>query len=144
MVDDSEHDAFFVERALKKSGVSTFFHAVEDGLQAISYLRRQGIYSDTDKFPFPNVLLCDLKMPRLDGFGLLEWLQKHTECKVIPTIVFSSSAHETDVHRSYVLGANAYLVKPHASEDLANLLKMTYQFWSACQVPEPPPGDHCL
>src|SRR4051794_18128687 len=143
MAEDSEEDVFFVKRALHKTGVELFFHAVADGLSAISYLRGEGEYSDREKFPFPNLLLTDLKMPRLDGFGILAWLQSHPECKVIPTIVFSSSALERDIHKAYVLGANAYLSKPNRLEELVDLILVTYKFWSRCETPVPPLGEKC-
>ena len=82
-------------------------------------------------------------MPGVDGFHLLEWLQAHQECKVIPTIVFSSSSHEGDIHRSYVLGANAYAVKPHDLQELTELIKSLHSFWNRCEVPMPPPNDRC-
>jgi CheY-like chemotaxis protein len=123
--------------------VGTFFHGVADGEEAVAYLRGEGRFADRQGFPFPNVLLVDLKMPGMDGFGLLEWLQHHPECKVIPTIVFSSSSVEKDVHQSYVLGANAFLVKPTTAEDLVDLIQMTYKFWSRCQTPPPPPSERC-
>lgn len=143
MADDSEHDALFVRRALEKSGVRHFFHAVLDGAEAIAYLQGQGPYGDRKQFPFPNVMLCDLKMPNIDGYAFLRWLQEHPDCKVIPTIMFTSSALESDVHESYVLGANAYLEKPSSPEDLAETIKSLHHFWSRCQVPLPPAGERC-
>jgi len=143
MIDDSEEDAFFVKRALDKSAVPYMFHAVVDGSLAIAYLRAQGDYSDREKFPFPNLLLCDLKMSGMDGFDMLRWLRDHPDCKVIPTVIFSSSSLESDIHQSYVLGANAYLEKPTSSDELAVTIQRLYEFWSRCQVPLPPPGERC-
>jgi CheY-like chemotaxis protein len=143
MVDDSEEDIFFVQRAFEKSGVADFFQSVKDGSEAISYLRAEGAFSDRGKFPFPNVLLTDLKMPGMDGFALLEWLQRHHECKVIPTIALTSSSIESDIHQVYVLGCNAYIVKPNDFNELVKTIKITYDFWSRCQTPKPPPGERC-
>jgi CheY-like chemotaxis protein len=143
MVDDSEEDIFFVKRAFEKSGVADFFRAVNDGKQAVAYLRGEGEFADRGKYMFPNVLLTDLKMPGMDGFGLLEWLQNHPDCKVIPTIAFTSSAIESDIHQVYVLGANAYIVKPNDFQELVNVIQLTYEFWSHCQTPVPPPRERC-
>jgi CheY-like chemotaxis protein len=143
MVDDSAEDVFFVKRALEKSNVRHVLYSVSDGAEAIAYLTGEHQYSDRQKFLFPNVLLCDLKMPGMDGFAVLEWLQSHPQCRVIPTIVFSSSSHESDVHRSYVLGANAYLEKPTTMEGLAETIRSLYSFWTKCEIPLPPPGGHC-
>jgi CheY-like chemotaxis protein len=143
MADDSEEDRFFVQRALAASGVGSFFQGVGDGSEAIDYLRGKGSFGDRKEYPFPNVLLLDIKMPGLGGFDVLKWLGKHPECKVIPTIVFSSSGHESDIHESYVLGANAFMVKPTSADELAHLIQLTYEFWSHCETPAPPPGQRC-
>lgn len=143
MADDSPDDAFFVQRALQQSGKGTFFHSVRDGREAIAYLRGEGPYGDRAQFQFPNAMLVDLKMPGMDGFGFLEWLNEHPECKVIPTIAFSSSAIDKDVHKVYALGGNAYIVKPNNFEDLVGLIKVTFDFWSRCQTPHPPKEERC-
>lgn len=143
MVDDTPEDIFFVERALKLSGVSDFFHAVSDGEEAIAYLRAEGKYVDRNAFPFPNALFLDLKMPGMNGFEVLRWLQEHPECKVIPTIAFSSSFLEEDIHEVYVLGGNAYLTKPTDLQELTELIQDSYKFWARCQTPQPPPGQRC-
>src|SRR3954471_20328755 len=143
MADDSEEDIFFVQRAFEKSGVADLFPSVRDGKEAIGYLRGEGAFSDRKKFPFPNVLLTDLKMPGMDGFALLEWLQEHTECKVIPTIALTSSSIERDIHAVYALGGNAYLVKPSSFNEMQAIVELIYQFWSRCETPHPPPGEKC-
>ena len=124
MVDDSEEDRFFVHRAFELSAVGKFFHGVGDGQEAIDYLQAKGSVSDRQQYPFPNVLLLDLKMPVISGFGVLQWLLDHPACKVIPTIVFGSSAIESDVHQAYVLGANAFIVKPASADDLVRLIQL--------------------
>lgn len=135
MADDSSDDVFFVQRALERSRFRDWFGAVSGGEEVISWLRAEGKYSDRDQYPFPTVLLLDLKMPGLGGFEVLEWLASHPECKVIPTIIFSSSAEESDVHRAYVLGANAYMVKPSSTEEMVELIGSMHQFWGRCQTP---------
>ncbi|HYG34623.1 MAG TPA: response regulator, partial [Clostridia bacterium] len=143
MVDDSEEDTFFVQTALQRSGAGQYFHAVSSVQEAINYMRGEGQFADRQKFPFPNALLVDLKMPGMDGFDLLRWLQQHPECKVIPTVVFSSSFLESDVHQVYVLGGNAFIAKPGSFEELLDLMQVTYNFWSRCQTPAPPSDEHC-
>ena len=143
MADDSEDDLFFVQRALDRSAVGKFFYGVKEGQEAIAYLSAEGKFEDRQNFPFPNLLLLDLKMPRLDGFGVLRWLQEHPHCRVLPTIVFTSSNLEKDVQEAYDLGANAFLMKPGHPEDLVQLIQITYQFWSHCQTPPLPPGQKC-
>ncbi len=143
MADDSESDRFFVQRALDSSGVGIFFRGVNDGQEAITYLQGKKPFEDRHEFPFPNILLVDLKMPGMDGFDLLRWLRANPGCQVIPTIVFSSSGIESDVHQAYALGANAFIVKPTSPGDLTRLIQLMYQFWSQCQIPAVPAGERC-
>jgi CheY-like chemotaxis protein len=70
MVDDSQDDVFFVQKALAKSGLDQSLNSVKDGQEAIAYLKGEGQFGDRCKYPFPNVILCDVKMPGMDGFGL--------------------------------------------------------------------------
>jgi CheY-like chemotaxis protein len=144
LADDQEEDHFLMQRALGKAGVEdAVLKTVFDGLETVKYLSGEGIYCDRSQFPFPNVVLTDLKMPKLDGFGFLRWARSHPECVVIPTIVFSSSGIPGDVKMAYELGANAYLVKPHGLQQLVDLVRLTYQFWSHCEIPPPPPYHKC-
>ena len=144
MADDSESDRFFVQRALEASRVGTFFFGVDDGQEAIDYLKGAGRFADRGAYPFPNILLLDIKMPRVDGFDVLKWLSDHPDCKVIPTVMFTSSAIESDIHQSYVLGVNAYMVKPTAFEELKALIQLMHRFWSHCHTPAPPVDQRCV
>jgi len=112
MIDDNGDDQAFVRYALEKSGAGRKVYAVHDPMEAIGYLCGKGEYADRDRFPVPNVVLCDLKMPGMDGFDFLRWLKRHPDCSVIPTIIFSNSGLPSDVREAYRLGANAYIRKP--------------------------------
>ena len=88
--------------------------AVPDGREAMHYILGEGKYSDASQHPVPDVILLDLKMPRVNGFEFLEWLRSKSppHYRVMPVVVMSSSALREDVDRAYELGANSYLVKP--------------------------------
>ncbi len=88
--------------------------AVQDGREAMHYLQAEGNFSDASKYPVPDVILLDLKMPRINGFEFLEWLRSRGphHYRFMPVVVMSSSALREDVDRAYELGANSYLVKP--------------------------------
>lgn len=138
MVDDSEEDQLLVRVALEKTGIDHCFRAVENGGQAVKYLQGEGVFSDRDQYPEPGLMLVDLKMPPLDGFELLEWLQQHRKYAVIPTIVFSSSAFDHDVDLAYELGASAYIVKPATLPELVSIIHKMFGFWGMCRLPSPP------
>src|SRR4051794_7914425 len=113
IAEDDEDEATLLSRAILKVNPESTFYIVRDGGEAIAFLKGEGKYCDRSQFPFPRVLITDLKMPKVDGFELLGWLHDHPECNVIPKIVFSASAIETDVIEAYKLGANVFFQKPN-------------------------------
>lgn len=135
LLEDNPDDVFFVQRALEETAAGHRLRAVENGEEGIAYLRGEGRYADRIAFPVPNIILTDLKMPRMSGFEFLTWLRKHPECSVIPTVVISSSAIESDVRKAYQMGANAFIRKPTALPELVNLIRVTYEYWSLCERP---------
>jgi len=139
MVEDDSADVVLLRRALEKGTGSHTLNVVNDGEEAVAYLCGRGQYADRSAFPFPNIILTDLKMPRMGGFDLLRWLHQHPECSVIPTIVFTGSAVASDVETAYSLGANSYMVKPSSLNDLMELVQSTSNYWSRCERPPPRP-----
>ena len=111
---------------------------VRDGQEALDYLGGKGKHEDRQAFPFPDVLLIDLKMPIVSGLEVLWWLFKHPECNVLPTIVFSTSNNPSDIKRAYDLGASAYFVKPLQFDELTDILESTFKFWGKCVKPPLP------
>lgn len=133
----------FVKRALDKAGVANFFQAASSAEEGRRYLQGEAEYEDRRKFPFPNVILMDLKMPGMDGFDLLQWLKEHPDCGVIPTIVFTSSAQDRDIRRAYEMGANAYIKKPGTLAELVRVIHLMYEFWGVCERPAIPVTEKC-
>ena len=90
IAEDGENDALMLKRAIDKSGLKMPVYICADGEIAMQYLRGLGEFSNREQFPFPRMIVTDLKMPRCGGFEILEWLQKHPECNLIPKIVLSA------------------------------------------------------
>ena len=132
IAEDNESDALLLHRTFNLIGLANRVEILSDGVEAMDYLSGAGKYADRASFPFPAVLFTDIKMPRVDGFELLQWLREHPEYAVVPTIVFSGSGEAADVRRAYNLGANAYLVKPSSIEQLEKMMRRTYEFWGLC------------
>ena len=132
----------FLKRALSRSKINNPVAAAPDGDEAIAYLTGLGKYSNRIEHPFPRVIILDLKMPRRGGLEVLEWLKEHPRYRVIPTLVLSSSKLNEDVIRAYDLGANAYMVKPSNINDLQQMIKTAYDYWSFCLKPEPSEIEH--
>jgi CheY-like chemotaxis protein len=138
IAEDDEDDINLLQRALAGIACEHTIRIVRDGQEALDYLRGTGQYENRFEFPFPDVLLLDLKMPRVSGLEVLWWLSKHPECSVLPTIVFSTSSLDSDIKRAYELGASAYFVKPISFEHLKGILRSTFEFWGKCVKPPLP------
>jgi len=135
-VEDDPNDALLFQHACRKADVGFELHAVGDGDEAVAYLRGKDVYSDRGRYPLPQLILLDLKMPRLSGFDLLAWLRKEAPFKKTPVIVLTSSNHETDIKRAYDLGANSYLVKPVGFDALVEVARTIHSYWLTLnQVP---------
>jgi CheY-like chemotaxis protein len=122
-VEDDPNDTLLLEHACRKAGVIFDLQAVSDGDQAIAYLSGLNDFSDRGKHPLPDLILLDLKMPRVSGFDVLNWLQSETSLRGVPVVVLTSSNHDADVKRAYDLGAKSYLVKPVGFEALVELVR---------------------
>jgi CheY-like chemotaxis protein len=105
------------------------FHFVRDGLEALNYVFGREKFADRRIYPLPNLILLDLKMPRLSGFDVLAFLQKHPAFAAIPVVVLSSSDQQSDIDQAYQLGVSAYVVKPSAFVQLQSVLTRTVDFF---------------
>lgn len=137
LVDDNEDDVLLMRRAMRKATIDNPVHVLNDGLEAMEYLSRRGLYADVAQFPFPLVILLDLKMPRMSGFELLAWIRQQPKIRRLWVIVLSHSQEICDVNRAYELGANSYLVKPSQLSTLVEMLEIFKEYWlSICQRPD--------
>lgn len=104
-------------------------HHVWNGSEAIEYLKGEGKYADRAMFPLPYVVLSDLKMPKINGFELLEWIRRQSEFPYLPVVVLTSSDEVRDIQKAYGLGANSFLVKPYHPDELNEIVTMLNGFW---------------
>jgi CheY-like chemotaxis protein len=124
LVEDDEDDQFFMKIALQKAGISDPLRIVKDGQEAIAYLGGEGEFTDRERFPLPRIIFLDLKMPYVNGFGVLEWLRSRgDQFAGTPVIVLTSSPEERDQTRAYQLGARCYLLKPPTRDTLLEVWK---------------------
>jgi CheY-like chemotaxis protein len=135
VVDDDANERFLMQTAFSNIGVSETVNTVADGAEAIEYLKGAGPYANRNRFPFPNLLLLDLKMAKMHGFEFLRYIRNHPNLMVIPTIVFTSSEDMDDLKKAYTLGANSYLVKAKTFNGLCDQLKFIYGYWMRVRVP---------
>ena len=135
LAEDDPDDAEIFQLAIKRSGLVTRLIVTRDGQETIDYLSGNDPFHDRTKFPFPNLLIMDIRMPNVDGFHLLTWLRTHPQCSVVPTLIFSASDQPNDVRKAYQLGANSYIAKPSQLEELVDLIRVVYEYWHHCEAP---------
>jgi CheY-like chemotaxis protein len=135
VADDSETDAYILKRAFLTAGIDAQLHFVRDGQEAVDYLAGEGEYEDRHAHPLPRMLLLDLKMPKMDGFDVLRWLQKQPKLKRLPVAVLTSSDIDKDVDRAYDLGANSYVVKPGSMRGYTEIVEPLHRYWTEINHP---------
>jgi CheY-like chemotaxis protein len=135
IAEDDENDAIILERALRRVGFENPFRFCRDGAEVIEYLQGEGRFQNRKEYPFPSLLITDLKMPKLGGIEILKWLYHHPDCNLLPKIVFTASKQASDVQEAYKWGANSYLVKPGGYEQLTQMLKVFFEYWNMCEKP---------
>jgi len=129
VADDDANDVFFLRRAFQKAGFSYPILEVSDGERAICYLSGSDGFADRTRFPIPSLLFLDLKMPKVSGFEVLEWLQKHHDLATMKVVVLSSSNLPTDMQKAHALGAHDYRVKPADIDDMITMVKDVASHW---------------
>jgi CheY-like chemotaxis protein len=135
IVDDDLDARDLVLLALERIGIASRAACVSSGNEAIAYVRGEGMFADRERFPYPSLLITDLKMRDGDGFRLLEQLKSTPRRRIVPTIVMSASSDADDIRTSYMLGASSYFVKPARFEGLERLLKLLYEVWLLAELP---------
>src|SRR5690348_14402619 len=108
VVEDNPDDFFLLKRAFSKNHVRNPIHWVQDGLEAIEYLSGHGRYANREEHPMPKVVVVDIKMPRLGGLELLDWIKGHPDLSLLPVLVMSSSNLQEDVIEAYSRGAASF------------------------------------
>jgi len=134
LVEDSEPDVRLTIEALREAKVKNRLWVVEDGVEAIDFLRRQGRHADA---PRPDLILLDLNLPRKDGRQVLKEIKSDDSLKRIPVVVLTTSKSEEDVLRAYNLHANCYITKPVDFNRFMEVVKSIEDFWlTVVRLPE--------
>ena len=128
LAEDNPGDVKLTRKGLEQGQIINNLHVVEDGVEAMKYLRQEGEYEDS---PRPDLMLLDLNMPRMDGRDVLEAMDDDQELRRIPVVVLTSSEAEEDIVDSYELNANAYLTKPVDFEGFMDVIGSVEEFWLA-------------
>lgn len=129
MVEDNPRDEALTVRALRKSNIVNEVVVARDGVEALDYLFGTGVYEGRDTSIVPQLILLDLKLPRMDGLQVLRSLRADDRTKRLPVVVFTSSSEEEDMIKSYDLGANSYVRKPVDFEQFSEATRQLGMYW---------------
>ena len=126
LVEDNPGDARLTQEAMRDSKMLNLIHVVEDGVEAMAFLRREGRYSEA---PRPDLILLDLNLPKKDGRAVLAEIKVDPDLRRIPVVVLTTSRSEEDVLKAYDLHANAYVTKPVDLEQFMRIVAQIDDFW---------------
>jgi|tagenome__1003787_1003787.scaffolds.fasta_scaffold20447183_2 CheY-like chemotaxis protein len=129
LVEDNDDDAFFFEKAVQRLGVSLKVERATDGAAAVEYLMKQLEACGEDALTTPSLVMLDLKLPRMGGFEVLEWIRQHKELSQLWVSVLSSSGEEVDRLRASYLKADAFFVKPISIEEYYVMVQRIWEEW---------------
>ncbi len=134
LVEDSPGDARLTEEAFRDVNAAIQMHVVSNGVEAMSFLRREPGYAQS---PRPDIILLDLNLPKMDGREVLDLIKTEDNLKTIPTLILTTSEADADIAKSYRLHANCYLIKPLQLEEFENLVRSINDFWlSKAKLPQ--------
>lgn len=138
LVEDNLDDVRLTKRALQKNNISNDLVVVNDGAEAMEYLLNAvtGINSTV----LPTVTLLDLKLPKVNGLEVLQWIRAHDHLKRLPVVILTSSKEEQDILTSYDLGANSYIRKPVDFEQFNDAVRNLGLYWLLLNEPPPKMG----
>jgi CheY-like chemotaxis protein len=126
LVEDSEAEARLAAEAMRETEFAVRLHVATDGVQAMEFLRREGVYRDA---PRPRLVLLDLNLPRKDGREVLRDMKEDVELRQIPVVVLTTSQDRTDIHGAYELYANCYVQKPLELDGLIETVRCIHRYW---------------
>jgi two-component system response regulator len=129
LVEDNPDDQELTLRALKKNNISNRIVVAQDGVEALDYLFCAGTYADRDINEQPQMVLLDLKLPKVDGFEVLRKLRADNRTRLLPVIILTSSKEQQDIVNGYGLGANSYVRKPVDFQQFVEAVQQLGLYW---------------
>jgi two-component system response regulator len=138
LVEDNSRDEALTLRALKKNDLVNYVVVARDGVEALDYLFATGTHAGRSKSEITQLILLDLKLPKLDGFEVLRMIRADQRTRRLPVVIFTSSSKEKDISKSYELGANSYVRKPVDFEQFLEVIRQVILYWLRLNQVRPP------
>ena len=140
LVEDNPDDEALTLRALKRNNILNDVVVARDGAEAVDYLYAEGAYSDRDPADLPEVVLLDLKLPKIDGLGVLQRIRSEELTRRLAVVILTSSNEERDIIAGYDLGANSYIRKPVDFNQFMEAVRQLGVYWLVLNVSPPSPA----
>jgi two-component system, response regulator len=137
LVEDREDNIYLFKHALKHSGYQVHLDVATDGEEAICFLEKARSSAYTSASEIPDLILLDLRMPKVDGFEVLQWIRKQLQLLAIPVVIFSTSARRDDMLKASHLGANSYIVKSGDLGKCGDVVGKILTYWLEIHRPLP-------
>lgn len=129
LVEDNPDDEALTLRALRKNNIANAMSVVRDGAEALDFLFCAGAYANRDPREMPQVILLDLKLPKVDGLEVLRRIRADERTRLLPVVILTSSREEQDLLKSYTLGANSYVHKPVDFNQFVEAVRQLGLYW---------------
>lgn len=129
LVEDNPNDIELAMYAFTQNNLADRVHVVRDGVEALQFIFCEGKYDTRNRADGPKIILLDLKLPKIDGLEVLAKIKGDDRTKRIPVIALTTSHEFTDVHSSYMLGVNSYILKPVDFEEFADAIRLIGMYW---------------
>lgn len=139
LIDDSEADVVLIQRALKRAGLEDPVFWIRDPEEAIAYLHGSREYANRDLYPIPNILLLDIRMPKMDGLEILRWLKGQPELNRVLVVMVTGIEDTRRINEAYQLGAQSYLNKEGTLEEFQHFVAFAKGY---AQISKPAPQRH--
>jgi CheY-like chemotaxis protein len=129
LAEDNPDDVLLTKRAFERSNLLNEIIVVNDGQEAVDYLFGKGQYKSRKNASLPQLVLLDLKMPKMDGLEVLRKIRENERTKYLPVVILTTSKEEKDIIESYSLGANSYIIKPVDFDQFSEAVKQLGLYW---------------
>lgn len=139
LVEDNPDDELLTLRALKKNNIANEVVVAHDGVEALDFLFGEGIYAGRDTYDTPELILLDLKLPRIDGLEVLRRIRSDERTKLLPVVILTSSKEDQDIISGYSLGANSYTRKPVDFNQFMEAVRQLGLYWLVLNERAPKP-----
>ena len=138
LVEDNPDDVELTKMAFEKNNIANRVIVARDGVEALDYMFGTGLYAGRNAKDIPIVILLDLKLPKIDGLGVLKSIRQNEFTRLTPVVILTSSAEEKDVINGYNMGASSYIRKPVNFEQFTDAIKHLGLYWLVWNEPPPP------